>query len=282
MNPDDHFVLNLCPTGIVPTRERSAAAPLTPDEVARDLRACLPHGLSSVHLHARDEHLRNSNEPAVYARFIEAVRECSDDLVLCVSLSGRIDPTLDGRAAVLALDGDLRPDMGSLTLGSMNFTRDASLNAPDTIAGLAVRMQERGIKPELEVFDLGMVNCAHYLISRGYLEPPYLFNILLGNPFTAQADPLHLGAILKELPEDSLWAAGGIGRYQTPALAMALAAGGGVRVGLEDNLWFDRQREVPATNAALVARAAEIGRLLDRTPYTPAALRERLKLPRRN
>lgn len=278
MTDTSNFVFNLCPTGIVPTRTLSQAVPLTPDEVARDVSQCLPLGINSIHLHARDENGNNCNKASTYATFVEAVRGASEDIVICVSCSGRINPSLEGRSEVLSLDGDLRPDMASLTLGSMNFSRSASVNAPDIIAGLAERMQERGIKPELEVFDLGMMNCAHYLISRGYLEPPYLFNIILGNPFTAQLDPLHLGTILKELPDDSLWAAGGIGGHQSAANTMALACGGGVRVGLEDNLWFDRERKQAASNASLVQRASDTAALLERIPYTPSQLRQHLQL----
>lgn len=270
----DAFVLSLCPTGIVPTREMSATVPLTPAEVASDVAACADLGISYVHLHARDAQGKNCNKPETYARFIGAVRETGSDALICVSCSGRIDPSLASRSAVLSLSGDLRPDMASLTLGSMNFTRSASVNSPDVIIGLAEKMQDRGIVPELEIFDIGMMNTAHYMIARGYLEPPFLFNIILGNPFTAQADPLHLGAIVRELPEGSLWSAGGIGRAQTRAIALGLASGGGVRVGLEDNLWLDAARTAPASNTALVERALGLAAALERRPLSPAALRQ--------
>jgi uncharacterized protein (DUF849 family) len=269
-------VLSLCPTGIVPTRDMSATVPLTPAEVARDVAACSRLGISYVHLHARDAQGRNCNKPETYAQFIGAVRETGSDALVCVSCSGRIDPSLESRSAVLSLSADVRPDMASLTLGSMNFTRSASVNSPDVIIGLAERMQERGIVPELEVFDIGMMNTAHYLIARGYLEPPFLFNIILGNPFTAQADPMHLGAILRELPEGALWSAGGIGREQTRAIALGLASGGGVRVGLEDNLWLDAARTTPASNTALVQRVLDMAAALERRPLSPAELRQAL------
>ncbi len=271
----DTFVLSLCPTGIVPTRDMSATVPLTPAEVARDVAACSRLGISYVHLHARDAQGRNCNKPETYAQFIGAVRETGSDALVCVSCSGRIDPSLESRSAVLSLSGDVRPDMASLTLGSMNFTRSASVNSPDVIIGLAERMQERGIVPELEVFDIGMMNTAHYMIARGYLKPPFLFNIILGNPFTAQADPLHLGAILRELPEGSLWSAGGIGREQTRAIALGLASGG-ARVGLEDNLWLDAARTTPASNTALVQRVLDMAAALERRPLSPAGLRQAL------
>jgi uncharacterized protein (DUF849 family) len=274
----EKFPFSLCPTGIVPTRATSEHVPLTPAEVAQDVAHCLAMGISSVHLHARDDEGSNSNRPETFADFIAAVRYESEDVVICVSCSGRIEPELEPRSAVLSLPDELRPDMGSLTLGSLNFPRSASVNAPDVIVGLAEKMQERGIKPELEIFDIGMMNYAHYMIGKGYLQPPYLFNIILGNPFSGQADPLHLGAILKELPEDSIWGVGGIGRQQTAAVALGLASGGGVRVGLEDNLWFDQERTIPASNTALVERTMQIASTLERASMSPGELRKALAL----
>ncbi len=272
------FPLSLCPTGIVPTRETSPHVPLTPEEVARDVGECLALGISSVHLHARDDTGANCNLPGTYAKFIAALRDAREDVVICASCSGRIDPGLESRSAVLTLPDELRPDLASLTLGSLNFSRSASVNAPDVILGLAERMAERGIKPELEVFDVGMVNYAHYLIDRGVIEPPYVFNIILGNPFTGQADPAHLGAIIKDLPANSLWGVGGIGRQQTAAIALGLASGGGVRVGLEDNLWLDRDRTVQATNIALLERTLQVAAALERRPMTPPEMRQALGL----
>ena len=276
MENSSNFVLSLCPTGIVPTRKMSPHVPLTPEEVARDVAECLPLGVNTVHLHARNERGENCNRPETYARFIAAVRAVSEEIVICASCSGRIDPSLEARSAVLGLEGALRPDMASLTLGSMNFTRSASVNSPDLIIGLVEKMQANGIKPELEVFDVGMMNFAHYMIAKGYLQPPYLFNIILGNPCTSQSDPLHLGTILREMPEQSLWAVGGIGRHQSSAVTLGLASQGGVRIGLEDNLWLDRERTALATNPQLVQRCMQVAAALERVPYTPAQLRQRL------
>jgi 3-keto-5-aminohexanoate cleavage enzyme len=278
MQQNESFVMSLCPTGIIPTREMSRHVPLTPGEVARDIASCLPLGINTVHLHARNDRGENSNQPDTYAHFIAAVRAVSEEVVICVSCSGRIDPSLPARSAVLDLKGDLRPDMASLTLGSMNFARAASVNSPEVIIGLAEKMQANGIKPELEIFDLGMMNFAHYMIAKGYLQPPYLFNVILGNPCTSQADPLHLGAILREMPDHSLWAVGGIGGHQAAAVALGLASGGGVRIGLEDNIWLDRGRTTHATNAQLVQRCLDIAAALERQPMSVHQLRQTLSL----
>jgi uncharacterized protein (DUF849 family) len=272
------FVLNLAPTGMIPTSKMTPHVPLSPQAVAKDVRDALELGLTFLHLHARDGNERPTSSPEIYAQFIAAVREVSPELVICVSCSGRQDPAFEPRAAVLDLEEERKPDMASLTLSSLNFPRTASVNAPDTVVRLAERMRERGIKPELEVFDLGMMNVAHYLVSKGHLEPPYYFNFILGNLASAQVDPLHLGILLRELPEDSLWSAGGIGDGQVRANAMALAHGGGVRVGLEDTIWFDADRKRLATNRDLLVRVTQLAQHLGRRPLTPLEFRRRLAL----
>jgi uncharacterized protein (DUF849 family) len=200
--------------------------------------------------------------------------------VVCVTCSGRFAVDLDSRAEVLSLDGDAKPDMASLTLGSNNFARQASVNAPDTIRGLAERMRDRGIRPELEVFEPGMVAFGRHLVERGLIDPPCYVNVLLGNPGTSRLSPGSLGAFLAEMPEDWTWAAAGIGRHQLPANAMAIAAGGHVRVGLEDNIWWDRARTTPASNEQLVRRVAQLAEQLERPLATPAEVRRMLGLPR--
>ena len=143
----DELIINLAPTGMVPTRADSPHVPLTPAEVAADVRRCADLGASIVHLHPRDPAGAPSSDPRVFATFIRAVREAVPEIVVCATTSGRIDPGLAGRAAVLALDGDVRPEMASLTLGSMNFPKQASVNAPEVITGLASAMRDRGDRP---------------------------------------------------------------------------------------------------------------------------------------
>lgn len=159
--------------------------------------------------------------------------------------------------------------MASLTLSSLNFARQASVNEPDMVRRLAETMAEAGIRPELEVFDLGMVNYAKYLIDRGLIEPPFYFNFLLGNVSSCQLDPLHLGALAASLPEKSVWACGGIGDSQLAANTLGILHGNGVRVGLEDYLWMDRQRTELASNAGMVKRITELATLLERS-FEPA------------
>jgi uncharacterized protein (DUF849 family) len=273
------FVLNFTPTGMVPTRDMTPHVPLSPEEIVAQVLECAELGANMVHLHARDEQGRPTYDKEIYARIIAGIREAREELVLCVSTSGRVHTELWQRGQVLELEGDLRPDFASLTLSSLNFPRQASINEPAMVRDLAARMLDRGIRPELECFDLGMVNVARYLIDRELVRPPFYFNLILGNLAGAQATPTALGAMIQALPDQSVWSAGGIGAAQLPAAAMALAAGGGVRIGLEDNLWADPDRTELASNAGLVRTVFELGRLLGRSPAPATGLRRRLGLP---
>ncbi len=170
--------------------------------------------------------------------------------------------------------------MASLTLGSLNFPRQASVNAPATIQGLAERMRERGIVPEWEVFDFGMLDYAAYLRGRDLLGDPVYVNLLLGSLGTLAATPLNLALLVERLPAGATWAATGIGRFQLQVNRLAIAMGGHVRVGLEDNIWFDDARTDLATNARLVGeRLVRIARAMGREPATPDQVRERLQMP---
>lgn len=275
----DSLIINLAPTGMVPTRQLTPHVPLNTAEILADVERCRAHGAAIVHVHARDADGKPSHRAEHFAPIVAGIRAIDPQLVVCVTCSGRFAPDVESRAEVLSLEGDAKPDMASLTLGSNNFARQASLNAPDTIRALAERMRERGIMPELEVFEPGMVAFGRHLLDRGVLAGPCYINVLLGNPGTSQLSPGSLGAFLAEMPNDWTWAAAGIGRHQLAANAMAIAAGGHVRVGLEDNIWWDRARTTPATNERLVQRVARLAAELERTLATPAEVRARLGLP---
>jgi uncharacterized protein (DUF849 family) len=272
------LIINLAATGMVPTRADSGAVPLTPEEIAADCARCAAAGASIVHLHARDADGRPTSRRETFREIVKRVRHGSPDVVVCVSTSGRVVRSLEERAAVLDLDGNEKPDMASLTLGSMNFPRQASVNEPDTIRALADRMRERGIVPELEIFDFGMLDYAQYLIGRGVLREPFYFNFLLGSLGTISASPINLALLAERLPAGATWAAAGIGRFQLPVNAMAVTMGGHVRVGLEDNLYMDADRRVQATNLALVERVAGIARSVGRPIATPVEVRHLIGL----
>ena len=272
-------IINFAPTGMIPTKEMTLYVPIRPEEIIKDVLSVVDLGITMVHLHVRNpETGEPSYKKELYAEIIRGIRTKEKDLILCVSTSGRNFSEFEKRSECLKLDGELKPDCGSLTLSSLNFNKQASINSPEMIQDLARMMLERGIKPELEVFDLGMINYAKYLISKGLLKAPYYFNIILGNIACAQADMLHLGLMIKELPERSIWSVGGVGNYQLPMNILGIVAGGGVRVGLEDNVWFDVERTRPATNRDLVERIVSISKVIGLVPFTPKEARELLKL----
>jgi len=258
------LIINLAPTGMVPTSSMTPHVPLTSDRIADDVLRCAAAGASMFHLHARNPDESPSYCAATYACIIDKIRQALPDAVLIVSTSGRIHREFEQRAEVLSLPADSRPNMASLTLGSMNFRHAASENSPGLVERLAARMAEQQVKPELEIFDLGMMNVAHYLISRGLVRPPYYFNIILGNFQGCQAKSSHLGAIVAELPDDSIWSVGGIGRAQTRSVLFGVAEGYGVRIGLEDNIWQDDARTRLATNLDMVKQVRTITNAIGR------------------
>lgn len=244
-----------------------------------DIHKACEIGITMVHIHARET---GSGKPTyksdIYASIIEKVRKFDKELILGVSLSGRDFSEFEKRAEPLNLDGDLKPDMGSLTLSSVNFNRQASINSPKMIQDLAAKMMEKGIVAELEAFDAGMINYAHYLTKKGLLEPPFYFNLLLGNIACAQADLLHVGVMVNDLPGQSYWSLAGIGDWQLNMNSLAIAMGGGVRVGIEDNIYFDKKRTTLAKNEDLLKRIHTIAEANERPLMSAAELRKLLKL----
>lgn len=273
------LIVNFTPTGMIPTKEMTPHVPITPDEIIEDIHRAVDIGITMVHLHARDAVTGKSTYKAqVYGEIIAGIRSFSKDLVICVSLSGREINEFEKRSEPLQLEGDLKPDMGSLTLSSLNFNRVASINSPDMIQMLANEMKSRGILAELEAFDAGMINYAKYLESKGILEPPHYFNLLLGNIACAQADLLHVGIMVRDLPGNSYWAMAGIGDYQLMMNSVAIVSDGGVRVGLEDNIWFDKARTRLATNSDLLHRIHRLAEASVREVMSPGKFRELLNL----
>lgn len=274
------YIINLACTGLVPTKAMNPHIPLTHHEIVDDVARCLELGVQMVHLHARSEDGGHTGDPEPYGRLIEAIRQLpgGKNAVLCVTTSGRQDVSFESRARVLDLDGQMKPDMASLTPGSLNFLQQASINAPKTIRSLAQRMLERGIRPELEVFDLGMANFIRVLAKEGLLEPPFYANLFLGNIAGAQVEDLHLAALRSSLPPDTVVSVAGIGRGQLPANMLGLLFTDGVRIGLEDNLWLDSARTKPATNLTLTQRIQRIADELERPLASRSTVRAMLGL----
>ncbi len=272
------LVVNFTPTGMIPTKEMTPYVPISVDEIIEDVHKAYEIGITLVHLHARSETGEPTYKVEVYRDIIEGIRKFSKDLVICVSLSGRTFKSFNKRSEVLQLDGDLKPDMGSLTLSSVNFNQQASVSSPRMIQRLAEEMMNRGILAELEAFDSGMINYAKYLERKGLLEPPHYFNLLFGNISCAQATLLHMGVMLNDLPKNSYWSFAGIGNAQLLANSIAIAYGGGVRVGLEDNIWKNAERTHRARNSDLLFRIRNLAKANERSIMPSKTFRKLLNL----
>ena len=273
------LIVNFTPTGMIPTKDMTSHVPISVDEIVEDVHQAVEIGISMVHLHAREEETgQPTHRAGMYRDIIGGIRKFTKDLVISVSLSGRTVRELENRAEPLKLSGGEKPDMGSLTLSSVNFNKRVSVSEPETIQWLAQQMRERNILAELEAFDSGMINYAKYLTRKGLLRPPHYFNLLLGNIACAQADLLHAGMMVRDLPENSFWSMAGIGDAQLMMNSLAIAVGGGVRVGIEDNIWYDPGRTRLAKNADLLRRIHTLAKANERKVMGPAELRKLLEL----
>ena len=273
------MVVNVALTGAIPGKDDNRLLPTTPEEIAADAIACAGAGASVVHIHVRDESGAPVHRRDLYERAIGPIRERAPELVVCVTTSSRVDPDPATRMVGLELDGDLRPDMASLTLGSFNFPKTVSANPPDMIVALLERMAELEIRPEFEVFELGMVNTLHLLAERGLVPDPPVVNILLGSRGSAPAFVGDLGQLVDRLPPGCEWAAAGIGIFQRPMTIAAAIMDGNIRTGLEDNPRGDGPSEWGNADAVRVAVAA--AELAGRVVASPAEARARFGLPAR-
>ena len=235
---------------MVPTKKMTPHIPISPNEIIEQTHEAYEIGITIAHLHAREESGEPTWRPEIYQEIFEGVRKHCPDLIICGSTSGRKFPEFEKRSAVI----ELQPDMCSLTLSSLNFMRQASMNSPDIIVKLAEKMKDYGVVPELECFDLGMINYGKYLIKKKIVEGPYYWNLLFGNIAGFQATYSQMGAALNEIPEDNFVALAGLGSDQLKVNSSAIAMGYNVRIGLEDNIWLDNNKTKQVTNLELIKR----------------------------
>lgn len=270
-NTMEELIINYTPTGMVPMKSDNPHVPLSVQEIIEDVHQAYEVGITLVHLHARHP---QTFEPdfrlEVYGPILEGVRRHCPDLVCGVSLSGRNFNEFKKRSEPL----QLYPDLASLTLSSLNFSRQASVNAPEMVQELLHAIYAHGAQPELEVFDLGMMNYAHYLIRKGWLKQPLYFNLLFGNIASMQPRFSHLAAVVEELPAGAWYAFAGIGDSQLPVHLIAIASGAGIRVGLEDNLYFDVRRKQLASNLDLLRRVHQLAAMAERPVMTSVTFGE--------
>jgi len=270
------LIITVALTGNVPTKEMNPHLPITPEEILEAAESCRAAGASLVHIHARDVSGKPTLDPEVFER-IHRLITAHTDLIVQVSTGGRAGMDPEARAAAIRR---LCPEMASLTTGSMNFPDRVYANPQDEIEFLARAMKQAGTKPEMEIFEPGMIANAVALADRELADPPLHFDFVLGSRGSFPASAKNLLFLSESIPAASTWTVAGVGRWQLPMAVMAVVMGGHVRVGLEDNIYY-KKGEL-ATNQQLVARVARIAAELGRPLATPAEARAILGLPGRS
>ena len=271
---NDKIILSVATTGSWPSKEQHSALPITPEEIAWAAVESWREGAAVVHVHVRDAEGKMSCDLARFRRVKELIRAQGCDILINFSTSGGA-----GRVGEEERFNSLAagPELGSLDAGSMNFNERVFLNPPDFLEELAKRMLAADVKPELEVFDSGMIGNALTLVEKGLIKPPLWWQFVLGVRGGAPATARSLVHLVDSLPPGSLWSVCAVGWRQLSMNMLAIAIGGHARTGLEDNLYYSRGK-LAQSNAQLVARLTRIARESGREPATPAEARAMLGL----
>jgi 3-keto-5-aminohexanoate cleavage enzyme len=275
MNPAP-LIITCAITGAETTREKQPGLPITPAEQAIAAQEAVKAGASIIHLHVREDDGKPSQRVDRFEESIRAIRAKAPGVIIQISTGGAVGESIDNRAKPL----ELKPEMASLNLGTMNFGDDVFMNHPRDIVGLAAKMQQSGVMPELEIYETGMLESAFRLAKQGVIREPLHFQFVLGVPGGMSGDPrnlVHLVTMLESLSNrrDLHWGVAGIGRFQLPLAVQAIVMGGHARVGFEDNVFYNKG-ELAKSNAQLVERVAKISRELGREVATPAIARKLL------
>ncbi len=290
---NNEVIITCAVTGAGDTVGRHSGVPVTPKQVAEAAIEAAKAGAAVVHVHVRNpETGKGSRDPALFREAVERIRDSGTDVVINLTagmggdwVPSDDDPSLPGPgtdmigpAERLAHVEDLKPEICSLDCGTLNFGggNEIYISTPAYLKAMAEQVKAWGVKPELEVFDLGHIRFARSMIDAGLIEDPPLFQICLGIPWGAGADTATMMAMRDALPDGALWAGFGISRMEMPMVAQAVVLGGNVRVGLEDNLYLDKG--VLASNGQLVERAVEIIERLGARVLTPQEARAKLGL----
>ncbi|QGX97567.1 3-keto-5-aminohexanoate cleavage protein [Roseovarius faecimaris] len=280
-------------TGAGATTDKSPHVPVTPQEVADAAIEAAEAGAAIAHLHVRDpETGQGSRDPALFKEAVDLVRASDTDVVINLTagmggdwVPSKEDPALPGPGTDmigpeerLAHVKECLPEICSLDCGTLNFGNgdEIYISTPPTLRRMAQLTQEWGVKPELEVFDLGHIRFAKAMVEEGLIDAPPMFQLCLGIPWGADQTVETMAAMKAQLPPGASWASFGISRYQMPMAAAAVALGGNVRVGLEDNIWLDKGKL--ATNGDLVRRVVEIIERMGGRALTPQEARNKLGL----
>ncbi len=270
----ESVIITAAVVGAELTREDTPHLPLTPAEIAAEAKAAEEAGAAIIHLHARDENGAPSQQAEHYRAIMEEMDKLDVSAIIQVSTGGAAGMSAEERIDVL----ETEPEMASLDCGTINFGDEIFVNTMSMMRRFARKMQEKDVMPELECFETGHINNALRLEQEGLLPDHLHFDLVMGVPGGIPATARSLLFLLDQLPEEATWTAAGIGRHELPLAYHALALGGHVRVGLEDNIYYQRG-ELAESNARLVARISRLAAEMGRNVATPAEAREILGLP---
>jgi len=276
-------IITVATTGAWPTKENNPNVPLTPAEIAEEIYGCWKEGAAVAHIHCRDDEGRATMAFDKYREVVTTLRskypDC--DILLNITTSGGIGLKEEDRIRPFC---ELRPELASFDCGTMNWQHSSIFeNSPAFLEKLGRLMQEVGVKPEIEVFDPGMIYNAQYYIKKGVLKPPCHFQFCMGVPGGIAASVKNLvfmKDVLDEVAPGSTWSAFGVGKGAMEILYAAIAMGGHVRVGMEDNVYY-RKGELAQSNMQFVARARHLIEEFGCEVATPDEAREILGLPAR-
>ena len=267
------LIITCALTGGVPTKEMTPYVPISPKEIAESAYACYNAGASVVHLHARNKKGKPTSNPKVFEDIVTKIRAKCPELIINISTGGRGRKQEERGSALY-----LRPELASLTTGSVNFSNSAYVNPPQIIDMLAKQMLEYDIKPEIEIFDASMLPNALDLVKRGLLKEPLYLNFIFGMKGATPPEMKYFQRYYEDKPVNCQWTVSGIGKSQLEMNILGMYNNGHVRVGLEDNIYFDKG--VLASNEMLVGRIANLSREWGREIASCSEAREILGLKR--
>jgi 3-keto-5-aminohexanoate cleavage enzyme len=270
---DGKIVITCACTGAETSKEQNPALPTTAEEIAAAAAEAREAGAAILHLHVRDELGRPTQDVAAFRRAIGLIRK-KTDIIVEITTGGAVGDTAEERLRPVK---ELEPEMASLDCGTVNFGNDYIVNALPTMREFAAEFRARRVRPTLECFDLGHVHASRLLVAEGLVEPPFHYGFVLNVPGSVPYGVEALLAFQRALPEGADFTAMGIGRSSLQAQLGALALGGWIRVGFEDNVYYSRG-VLAKSNAELVERAARLSREAGRVPATPDEVRKHLAL----
>jgi 3-keto-5-aminohexanoate cleavage enzyme len=277
----DKVIITAAVTGSRPTKEMCAGVPYTPAEIADAAVECWQAGAAIAHIHVRDpETGAPSSDIHLFQEVLDRIRSRCDMLVNLTTSGLNITGADEDEIIERRLEpASLRPDICSLDIGSLNFQDRTFVNSPRFGEVAARRMRESGVKPEIEVFDVGHIDQARHWIEEGLIADPPYFQICMGVRWGIPASPENLIFMQSKIPAGCPWSVLGVGRHQLPMITLGVLLGGHVRVGFEDNL-YRRKGELAKNNAEMVEMAVDVVRVLQREPATPAEARAALGIER--